>query len=128
MHTVNLRIPPCLCGEGRHYTVTYLPVSSTRAATCSCRPITLTGSSFTSRRTMAIWVRSMSPSATAAITFLAAASSFGHCTGDIDLGHRVTSALFASPLASMNLRARSKQESMAKVSITMSAIAPMISC
>jgi len=74
--------PPCLflfalsgCCSSGFYAVTYLPVSSTRLAIFSCSAITFTGSCFTRRRTIAICVRSMSPSATAATTFLAAASS-----------------------------------------------------
>jgi len=65
---------PCLRGEG--YAVTYFPVSSNRLAIFSCSAMTFSGSCFARRRTIAIWVRSMSPSATAATTFFAAASSF----------------------------------------------------
>jgi|ERR1039458_2915804 hypothetical protein len=68
----------CPCSERVIYAVTYFPVSSTRLAMLSCSAITLTGSCFARRRTIAIWVRSMSPSATSAITFFAAASSFAN--------------------------------------------------
>src|SRR5277367_4554112 len=57
------------------YDVTYLPVSSTRLAIFSCNAMMFTGSCLARRRTIAIWVRSMSPSATAATTFFADASS-----------------------------------------------------
>lgn len=62
------------CCQPRFYAMTYLPASITLCATCCCTEMTSTGSCFESRRRMAIWVRSMSPSATAAMTFLAAAS------------------------------------------------------
>ncbi len=55
----------------------YLPASIVLVATCSCRPITLAGSCFASRRKIAIAVRSISPSATSARTFRAAASMRG---------------------------------------------------
>src|SRR5205807_1415073 len=50
--------------------------SLTRAAICCFSPMVLAGSYLVSRRNMASWVRSMSPSATAAIIFFAVASIF----------------------------------------------------
>jgi hypothetical protein len=53
----------------------YRPAASTWRAICRPRPIVSAGSYFESRRTMAIWVRSISPSATAATTLRADCST-----------------------------------------------------
>src|SRR5258706_8207642 len=58
------------------YSCEYFPVSIILTAICCRNATVLNGSNFASRRTMASCVRSISPSATAAEMFFAAASTF----------------------------------------------------
>src|ERR1700722_17270758 len=60
------------------YAKVYLPRSIVFCAICRRRAMVLNGSCLDSLRTMASWVRSISPSATSAMTFLAAASIFSN--------------------------------------------------
>jgi len=53
----------------------YRPAATTCRAICRPSAMVSAGSCLASRRTIAIWVRNMSPSATAATTFLAASST-----------------------------------------------------